>query len=278
MLVQTVLAVLAVVDGAAANGAVLVEPWGEGTLRVRMSLTAAPVDTTLPTSLLPRPPPAARSPGTDGAEVTSGNLEATTDAATGLRQFTRISDRKSLLREVSVTAFAPTTTTITAGGGGGGEGGIVFRATIAADHLYGLGMQRQTCYAEGGLQTPALGLVLPAPSAGDPNPTVSAAFNLAAGEGGAANTLPWLMAASPGAGATAGFFLNVPAMGNVTFRYAAATAATGTGGAAVEMEWYAASHLGPCAHPTPVATLPCGHPTLCPPYPVPPLPVLTLPV
>ena len=49
---------------------------------------------------------------------------------------------------------------------------------------YGLGMQRETCYPSGGRQTPALGLVL-VPAV--PNQTVS--FNLAAGEGGAANTL-----------------------------------------------------------------------------------------
>ena len=70
-------------------------------------------------------------------------------------------------------------------------------------------MNRQACYPSGGQQAPAVGRVF--------QPGVMYNMLLARGEGGAANTLPWLIGATLNQGADFGFWLNVPGMGNMTF-------------------------------------------------------------
>ena len=80
---------------------------------------------------------------------------------------------------------------------------------VGAADLFGLGQHRQACYESGGSQTPLLGRVFPA-SPG------AVHFDLARGEGGASNTLPWLMGVTAGQ-ADFGIWMNNPAMGTVDF-------------------------------------------------------------
>ena len=97
--------------------------------------------------------------------------------------------------------------------------------------VFGLGQFREACYPQGGLQTPALGRVFA--------PGEVYGIDLSRGEGGAANSLPWLMGATVGAGADFGVWLNVPSMGAVSFdaRDAANRSVTWSLAAAAQLDY-----------------------------------------
>jgi alpha-D-xyloside xylohydrolase len=184
---------------ASAAPAVLVEPYGQDSFRVRVAPPGHSVTDDTMTALQPSGPsePAAAS---FGDPQTNGNLRVET--IDGQRQFTRVSDGLLLLVEQ------------------GPEFGLPLPAhhypqlntsfSVGAAELYGLGQHRQACYDSGGSQTPPM---LHAFAAGS-----VVHIDLARGEGGAANALPWLMGATHAAGgALFGFWLNNPAMGSVDF-------------------------------------------------------------
>lgn len=79
---------------------------------------------------------------------------------------------------------------------------------VGGSTVFGLGQQRQTCYPEGGRQTPTNGRVF---ASGQ-----TLTFDLAAGEGGAANTLPWFYGTTIGVGADWGLWVNIASTGNIT--------------------------------------------------------------
>jgi alpha-glucosidase (family GH31 glycosyl hydrolase) len=130
----------------------------------------------------------------------SGNIKVEANG-TALR-FIRVSDGRVLLSQTSI-GFGPPIDVDHE------FGQVSVSLDVASYDLYGLGMQRQTCYPAGGRQTPPLGKVFA------PGKVLS--FELAAGEGGAANTLPWVTGTTPGKAAEFGFWLNNPSMGNVSF-------------------------------------------------------------
>eukprot|EP01051_Picozoa_sp_SAG22_P017788 SAG22_NODE_2829_length_2173_cov_0.982160_2_plen_272_part_00 len=185
---------------------VLISPWGPDSFRVRVAPATGKVSLAGDehTALLPGGPPAgpdAAAAG-GGTSQTNGNLRVEL-ADDGRRVFSRVSDGKTLLTETLV-AFGPPMDpahilpTVNCSFAVGGA------------ELYGLGQQRQACYKEGGFQThEKLRVFVPA---------ATTHLDLARGEGGAANTLPWLTAAShETGGADFGFWLNNPAMGSVDF-------------------------------------------------------------
>jgi len=197
--------VLASLACSAADAALLVEPWGRDAFRVRLAPgAAAPAD--LPSALLPlsssAAAAAASAPGS--SSYTNGNLrldvEGAGDAAT--HRFSRVSDGAPLLTMLGASFGAPLPLHSLP------QAAVAFG--VGASTAFGLGQQREACYPEGGAQTRALGGSLFAPGG-------AYTLDLARGEGGAANSLPWLVGATPGAGASFGLFLNVPAMGQVAF-------------------------------------------------------------
>jgi alpha-D-xyloside xylohydrolase len=178
------------------HGAPLIQPWGRDTFRVRLAQGAGtPVE--LPTALLPAPPGSA--PLAPAASYSNGNLLLAVDA--GAYVFSRVSDGKPLLTLTATTFNTPlpyhTLPSLTV------------NFTLGGATVFGLGQQRQACYPEGGAQAAPLGHVFA--------PGAAYTISLARGEGGAANTIPWLLGAVPGAGAVWGLWLNVPAMGGATF-------------------------------------------------------------
>ena len=180
---------------------VLVEPYGPDALRVRVSAGGAPISRrpsallaeTLPATALPAEPAVAATPGRQG--VTNGNLRME-PVPNGGRRFVRVSDGAVLLTERAV-GFGPPLPAFALGS-------VSASFDVAGQQLYGLGMQRQTCYESGGRQTPVLGAVF--------SPGEALSFDLAAGEGGAANTLPWLTSGPDAAASQSsfGFWLNNP--------------------------------------------------------------------
>jgi alpha-D-xyloside xylohydrolase len=143
----------------------------------------------------------AHAVATPGSIQRNGNVQVET-LPDGGRRFSRVSDGHHLLTE-SAHAFGPPLPSHTL---------HQLNATFAVGsaELFGLGQHRQACYPSGGSQTPPL---LHTFSAGS-----LVHIDLARGEGGAANTLPWLTSASlDSGGATFGFWLNNPAMGAVDF-------------------------------------------------------------
>ena len=151
-------------------------------------------------------PPAAAAAGAAAATSRGGGLLALQNGnllfeelADGRHRLTRVSDGALLVTLEAATFGAPlplhTLPSLSATFGLGG-------ATV-----FGLGQFREACYPEGGSQTPPLGRVFAAGAL--------TTLDLARGEGGAANSLPWLAGATVGAGADWGVWLNVPAMGQL---------------------------------------------------------------
>jgi hypothetical protein len=227
-----------VLSAAVARAALLVEPWGRDSLRVRVA-PGAGVPADLPSALLPKPPPQqpfspgfSVSAGGGDTNYSNGNLLLTISGAR--HSFSRASDGQPLLA-LEALAFLPPM-----------DARHVLpqlSATFAvgASTVFGLGMQRQACYPEGGLQTAPLGRVFA--------PGAALVFDLARGEGGAANTLPWLMGATPGVGADWGMWLNVPAMGQATFDATADANRTVTWAlaAAAQLDYIVTTYPAPAA-------------------------------
>eukprot|EP01079_Euglenida_sp_SAG-EU17-18_P004430 gene4430-804_t len=199
---------LVVVMSARCLGDVSILPWGPDALRVRVA--PGPLVMDLPTALLPDP--AGSSPGPPRimagglGPVINGNIRAETDPASGLRRFVQVADGRVLLTETALSfGAAPVDTQ----GSPAPPMNVTFGGGPAA--LFGLGQQRQACYPAGGRQAGPGGRLCA--------PGEVASFVLAAGEGGAANTLPFVLGADQpssrgGAqGAVWAFWMNVPAMG-----------------------------------------------------------------
>ena len=208
-----------------ARAALLVEPWGRDSLRVRVAPgDAAPAD--IPTALLAAPPPAPPSAGAAfsraGSSYSAGNLRLDITAG-GAHQFSRVSDGRALVALAGLAFSAPLPFhSLPQAAATFGVGGA---------ELFGLGQFREACYPQGGLQTPALGRVFA--------PGAVYSIDISRGEGGAANSLPWLMGATVGAGADFGVWLNVPAMGAVSFdaRDAANRSVTWSLAAAAQLDY-----------------------------------------
>lgn len=185
------------------HGAVRVVPWGRNSFRVRISPPGVEVSDSTLTALLPNPTLGLSQSmaGTTALNQTNGNLRVE-PTATGGRQFVRVSDGAVLLVERVVSYSHPLANQA--------RPQLAAEFGVGSAELYGFGQQRQACYAPGGVQTqPLLRLFVPGAAVN---------WTLARGEGGAANTLPWLTAASPSdRGAQFGFWLNTPAMGTVLF-------------------------------------------------------------
>ena len=117
----------------------------------------------------------------------NGNLQVETLPG-GRRRFTRVSDGLHLLTESSLAFWAPLLS----------HSLHQLNATfeVGSAELYGLGQHRQACYPTGGAQTPPLLRTF--------TPGSLVHLDLARGEGGAANTLPWLSSASADAGGATG--------------------------------------------------------------------------
>ena len=193
---------------AAGGTAVRIEPYGAHSFRVRVAAPGDSVRDDTITALLPGAPPDAPAAPTAAAaargstqQQVNGNLQVETLPGGG-RRFTRVSDGLHLLTESSLAFWAPLPS----------HSLHQLNATfeVGSAELYGLGQHRQACYPTGGAQTPPLLRTF--------TPGSLVHLDLARGEGGAANTLPWLTSASADAGgATFGFWLNNPAMGGVDF-------------------------------------------------------------
>jgi alpha-D-xyloside xylohydrolase len=179
---------------------VLVEPYGENAFRVRVAPPGGATSDDTITALLPvAVEPALQAQGEDQAAAalatqTNGNLKVET--IDGQRVFSRVSDGKLLVTESSVVFGAPMASHALPQ--------LNVSWSVGSAELYGLGQHRQACYESGGFQTPPLLRTF------TPGDTVQ--VDLARGEGGASNTLPWLTG-----GAEFGFWLNNPAMGHVVF-------------------------------------------------------------
>jgi alpha-D-xyloside xylohydrolase len=193
---------------AVARASVLVEPWGRDSLRVRIAPgSTAPID--IPSALLARP--ASFAPAfAEGGSVLSGNLRV--DDVGSAQVFTRVSDGKVLLSLESVAWGMPMPMHSLPQ--------VNASFSVGSAEAFGLGQFRQACYSDGGMQTPPLGRVFV--------PGSAYSLDLSRGEGGAANTLPWLTGAEVGAGAEWGLFMNVPAMGTAVFDATAAANRTVT--------------------------------------------------
>ncbi len=190
------------------GAALLIEPYGNNAFRVRVAPPGGATSDDTITALLPAAKPARRrlqqAQSEDQAAAlatqTNGNLKVET--IDGQRVFSRVSDGKLLVTESSVVFGAPMASHFLP------QLNATF--TVGSAELYGLGQHRQACYESGGFQTPPLLRTFTL------DDTVQ--VDLARGEGGASNTLPWLTAAShSGGGAEFGFWLNNPAMGHVVF-------------------------------------------------------------
>lgn len=173
-------------------------PWGDNAVRVQVARPGHTVVDGVLSPLLPRPQAASMSCA-DGP-ITHGNLrvECSSDGAT--RRAYRVSDGALLL--VELTDFVATAEQ------GQVEPPLKVVFGCGASEVYGLGQQRQTCYPEGGRQAPSQGKAFA--------PGEVLTYTLAAGEGGAANTLPWLYGATVGVGADWGLWVNLPSTGNLT--------------------------------------------------------------
>ena len=194
---------------AAGGTAVLIEPYGAHSFRVRVAAPGGSVRDDTTTALLssgpdagpPAAAPTAAASARGSTQQVNGNLQVETLPGGG-RRFTRVSDGLHLLTESSLAFWAPLPS----------HSLHQLNATfeVGSAELYGLGQHRQACYPTGGAQTPPLLRTF--------TPGSLVHLDLARGEGGAANTLPWLTSASADAGgATFGFWLNNPAMGGVDF-------------------------------------------------------------
>ena len=189
------------------HGSLLVEQWGPDSLRVRLGPGDVPPKD-LPSALLSEPPtPHLRYPASSTA-FENGNLRM--DLVGSTHQFTRVSDGKVLLSLDSASFLPPLPFHSLPA--------AAFNFSLGSSEVFGLGQQRQACYAEGGAQTPPLGRVF--------TPGTASTLSLARGEGGAANTLPWLLGATVGRGAEWGLWVNVPAMGEVALDARLPTART----------------------------------------------------
>ena len=187
-------ALLALLFVSGVSGGLLVQPWGRDSLRVRLAPGGAP-PVELPSALLPAPWP----PLPPGPTYASGNLLLRVEGASYV--FSRASDGKQLL-SLAAPTFGPPLPLHSLPS-------LAANFSLGAAEVFGLGQQRQACYPEGGAQAAPLGRVFA--------PGAAYTFSLARGEGGAANTLPWLLGATVGAGADWGLWLNVPGMGEATF-------------------------------------------------------------
>eukprot|EP01065_Artemidia_motanka_P024933 TRINITY_DN29862_c0_g1_i1.p1 TRINITY_DN29862_c0_g1~~TRINITY_DN29862_c0_g1_i1.p1 ORF type:complete len:691 (+),score=186.23 TRINITY_DN29862_c0_g1_i1:68-2140(+) len=97
---------------AAAAQEVKLQPWGDNSIRIRVSCPGKPVTEPLSPALLPQPPSAATAATDavlrDGAWVQSnGNLRVSVDAQTYLATVTRVSDGAVLLRQTNLTFNPP---------------------------------------------------------------------------------------------------------------------------------------------------------------------------
>ena len=113
MLWLLLLLLLSALAATASAGAVLIEPWGADSVRVRLTIgdTGAKVKSGLPGALDPHPPvlrtptDAMRQPksdsGVDGGLVTNGNIQASYDEVAGL-VVTRVGDGVVLARSLSI--------------------------------------------------------------------------------------------------------------------------------------------------------------------------------
>lgn len=183
---------------------VLVEPYSANSFRVRVAPPGSTISDSTITALLPDTEryDAKRADVVVGHGATQINGNLMVETVGSQRIFSRVSDGKLLLAE-TLTAF--------------GEPMAAhalprLNATfsVGAAELYGLGQHRQACYKTGGFQTPPLLRTF--------TPGSLVQVDLARGEGGASNTLPWLTSASHrSGGADFGFWLNNPAMGHVVF-------------------------------------------------------------
>jgi alpha-D-xyloside xylohydrolase len=191
-------------------------PWGRDALRVRVGKSNSTLRE-LPSALLARDDVAwgAASP------VASGNLRLEV-RADGAHAWRRVSDGRLLLVLSELRFAAPLALHALPQ--------LVVTFDVGAATVFGLGQQRQACYETGGAQTAPLGRLFV--------PGAAYTWSLARGEGGAANTLPWLVGASEGDGAEWGLWLNVPAMGKVTF-----DARSGEGNRSISFELAAAAQL-----------------------------------
>jgi alpha-D-xyloside xylohydrolase len=196
LLLLVVLVMLAAGRGGCAAGlAWEAAPWGRDAVRVRVA-AAGGAPRELPSALLARRGAAwgAASP------VASGDLRLEV-RADGVHEWRRLSDGRLLLVLSELRFEAPLALHALP------QAVATFRVGNAT--VFGFGQQRQACYAEGGAQTAPMGRLF--------EPDAAYTWSLARGEGGAANTLPWMVGASEGEGAEWGLWLNVPAMGSVTF-------------------------------------------------------------
>ena len=176
---------------------VLVRPWGKDALRIQLAPETWALTDNLPTAYLPHDGFFAYGPDGFGAAnpgrpVQSGNIKAET-GDDGRLTVTRVSDAQVLLHETARTFGAP-----------GSELSVTFDFSATATKVYGMGQNR---HANNG---PGLKLNVI-------NETYS--FQSSIGEeGGPSNSLPWAIAANPGAGGFQfGVLFNSPALGGVAF-------------------------------------------------------------
>ena len=175
---------------------VLVRPWGENALRIQLAPKTWALTDVLPTAYLPHDGFFAY--GADvgavnpGRPVQSGNIKAET-GDDGLLAVTRVADSKVLFRESGRAFGAP-----------GSELSVTFDFSPSSTKVYGMGQNR---HANNG---PGLKLNVI-------NETYS--FQASIGEeGGPSNSLPWAIAAHPGAGGFQfGVLFNSPSLGGVAF-------------------------------------------------------------
>jgi alpha-D-xyloside xylohydrolase len=191
---------------------VQLQAWGSDGIRVRLGLAGAPLVATPATqALLPNPPLSGSgvSRGSTGSSVrlASGNLEATADATTGLLTFRRLSDNRTLLREVQ-HAYGPGHGAEGAGAAAGAAAGFVTFArqrTGAAAAPGGSG-EPEPLYGMGEHRTGSVRL--PTPWAWSNQ--VSHDVEVSAG---ADNTIPFLLSPTMGWG----LLWNLPSYGGANF-------------------------------------------------------------
>ena len=117
-------------------GTLLLEPWGDDAIRVRIAPLGAPIASPAVQALLPSPPPQLTAMVRGGAGgLTNGNLAAAVDSNTGLLTFSRASDGAVLLRATRVAfGVAPPHTSR-----GAVSAEISFSGLRAGEALHGLG-------------------------------------------------------------------------------------------------------------------------------------------
>lgn len=97
-----------------ATGTVIIEPWGQNSLRVRVARPGRGVNSDLPTAVLPR--------GSNPPASSSGNLAVEPGSDGVGRRFIRLDDRRILWEEESIEFFE--------------DGGLRFRIRALASNLY----------------------------------------------------------------------------------------------------------------------------------------------